>query len=135
MFKKLNRTGGFTLVELIVVIAVLGILAGIAIPRLTGVTDQAKYSAGETGLANLRTMIEIERTQRGASNMRDLEDIVDEYGDGDTTPGGIFSEGWTISSDTDTEISTDDSITITNDDTDDDMELDVDTGDIERVDP
>ena len=46
--KRLQGSAGFTLVELIVVIAVLGILAGIAIPRLTGVTDKARLSEGET---------------------------------------------------------------------------------------
>lgn len=37
-----GKKKGFTLIELIVVIAVLGILAAIAIPRLTGFQDSAK---------------------------------------------------------------------------------------------
>ena len=39
--KKLNKKG-FTLIELIVVIAILGILALIAIPRFTGMQKRAK---------------------------------------------------------------------------------------------
>lgn len=52
MKKYLKNKKGFTLIELIVVIAILGILAAIAIPRLAGFTDKAKI-ADDTEYGNI----------------------------------------------------------------------------------
>lgn len=48
---ELNNVSGFTLMEIIVVIAILGALAALAIPRFTGVLENSQK---KTDLANIR---------------------------------------------------------------------------------
>jgi prepilin-type N-terminal cleavage/methylation domain-containing protein len=52
--KRLHNKKGFTLIELIVVIAILGVLAAIAIPRFTGTLDNAELKADQ---ATARTIV------------------------------------------------------------------------------
>ena len=51
--RRLNKEEGFTLVELLIVIAILGILIILAVPRMSGITDVAKQRVIE---ANTRTL-------------------------------------------------------------------------------
>ena len=53
--KKFGSKSGFTLVELIVVIAILGILAGIAVPTYSGYIKKANEAADYTQLDAIKT--------------------------------------------------------------------------------
>jgi len=59
------RTGsrGFSLIELIIVVMILGILAAIVLPRFTNASDNARDSSARTTLAYLRNQVELFKTQ------------------------------------------------------------------------
>jgi len=56
---------GFTLVELLITIAIIGILAGIAIPTYVGMTRKSARSEASTNLQNLRMLLEQYYADRG----------------------------------------------------------------------
>lgn len=56
--KHLSKRSGFTLIEIILVVVIIGILAGITVPRLGGRTEQANVSRAKTDIAALGMAIQ-----------------------------------------------------------------------------
>jgi len=57
------RTKGFTLVEILIVVVILGILAAIVIPQFTDASTQARESSLASDLQTLRSQIELYKVQ------------------------------------------------------------------------
>jgi type IV pilus assembly protein PilA len=60
MLKKKNSKKAFTLIELIVVIAIIGVLIAILVPTMSGFVDEARTT---TDLANARTIYSVAAAQ------------------------------------------------------------------------
>ena len=86
--KRANR--GFTLVEILIVVVILGILAAIVIPQFTQASTEARVSSLQSNLQSIRSQIELYKIQHNddppaqatfATQMTTVTNIV-----GSTTP-------------------------------------------------
>lgn len=64
--RRIQRQGGFTLVELLIVVIILAILAAIVIPQYSAATTDAQEAALDANLGGLRNAIELYRAQHSA---------------------------------------------------------------------
>lgn len=83
--KQLNRTRihrghhrGFTLVELLLVLVILGILAAIVIPKFSGRTEQAKEQAAVTQISTFKTALDAFEVDTGGypKGRNGLQDLI-----------------------------------------------------------
>ncbi len=63
--KKKER--GFTLIEVVIVMVILGILAVVAIPKFVDLTTNAKISATQGTLGTIRSVLAVEYAQAAAN--------------------------------------------------------------------
>lgn len=63
MMSRKHSMQGFTLVEILIVVVILGILAAIVIPQFTSASETAKNSSVLTQMQTIRSQLELYRVQ------------------------------------------------------------------------
>ncbi len=78
-YRSIKR--GFTLVEILIVVIILGILAAIVIPQFTNASTEARMSSARSQVQSLRSQIELYKLQH-----------IDLYPTADNTLTGAWSD-------------------------------------------
>ncbi|GEA15421.1 type II secretion system protein GspG [Moorella sp. E308F] len=66
LFNKMRKKGkGFTLVELLVVVAIIAILAAVLMPKLLGYTERARQARALADLGSMKTIVEVYAADQG----------------------------------------------------------------------
>ncbi len=73
-----KNEGGFTLVEMLIVLAIMAILIGLAIPVFKNVLDQSKMKADKSTAGMLESTLEVYYTDEGSYPGGDFDDMVRE---------------------------------------------------------
>lgn len=74
--KKRWGEKGFTLLELLVVISILGVLAGIAVPRFLHARTLANTAKVQMDLQALDTSIALYKAENGGAKPKSIDDLV-----------------------------------------------------------
>jgi prepilin-type N-terminal cleavage/methylation domain len=91
----LKERKGFTLIELMIVVAIIGILAAIAIPQYSAFRIKAYNSQAQSQLRGLATAMEAYyATYDGYTNTKTLPSYTDKTGITVTAPTLIGTTGW-----------------------------------------
>ena len=86
MLKRLNSEHGFTLTELLIVVAILGILVAVVLPNFTGLLSGAKTSGNAAELNIVQTAVD---AKMAATNLTTTTAVTSATTDMTTAAGGF----------------------------------------------
>lgn len=83
---------GFTLIEVLLVVVIIGILVGVAVPRLGGRVRQSQVAAARAGIENISTALRLYELDMGAFPSS-LQGLVQNPGSAGTWRGPYLEKG------------------------------------------
>lgn len=89
-----RRHAGFTLIEIMVVVVIMGVLAALVVPRLMGRTDDARILAAKQDIATLMQALKLYRldNQRYPTTEQGLQALITRPTNG--FPTGELEKWW-----------------------------------------
>ncbi|CAC9448168.1 General secretion pathway protein G [Bathymodiolus heckerae thiotrophic gill symbiont] len=77
--KQKNKQQGFTLIEILVVVAIIGILASIIVPKLTSKVGYARTQKAHHDIKTLSSVLSLYKLDKFSYPSQGLEALVDDY--------------------------------------------------------
>lgn len=100
--RQTGLQAGFTLIEIMVVIVILAILAGLVVPKVVGQSDKARVKTTETALATVSNALDMYKvdnsryptTAQGLDALTTPPADAKNYPEGGYIKGGYPTDGW-----------------------------------------
>jgi prepilin-type N-terminal cleavage/methylation domain-containing protein len=86
MKKRIQSEQGFTLTELLIVVAILGVLVAVVLPNFTGLLGNAQNQSGAAELNIVQTAVD---AKMAAENLATTTAVTTATSDMSTAPGGF----------------------------------------------
>lgn len=84
----MQRTQGFSLIEMLVVVVIIGVLAAVVGPRFMGKTEQARIAAAKSQIENFSIALDSYQLDNGfyPTTEQGLKALIEKPGSGKTPP-------------------------------------------------